>query len=140
MIFQISHSWQVYNISKNRPNICMLGIVPFQNLSMFPSVFNTQNMTNPTIVSPVKMEYGWNFSISGLKFSFSEKVTKMCEICLRGRAAHKLCRLKIGDFWPPPPLLVLVVFLLSKIGNFDHPLPPRDNIVYGRPLMVLTFT
>ena len=24
-------------------------------------------MTNPTIVSPVKMEYGWNFSISGLK-------------------------------------------------------------------------
>ena len=29
--------------------------------------FNTQNMTNPTIMSPVKMEYGWNFSISGLK-------------------------------------------------------------------------
>ena len=24
-------------------------------------------MTNPTIVSPVKMEYGWNFSISNLK-------------------------------------------------------------------------
>ena len=24
-------------------------------------------MTNPTIVSPVKMEYGWNFSISGQK-------------------------------------------------------------------------
>ena len=24
-------------------------------------------MTNPTIVSPVKMEYGWSFSISGLK-------------------------------------------------------------------------
>ena len=24
-------------------------------------------MTNPTIVSPVKMEYGWNFSMSGLK-------------------------------------------------------------------------
>ena len=26
-----------------------------------------QYMTNPTIVTPVKMEYGWNFSISGLK-------------------------------------------------------------------------
>ena len=24
-------------------------------------------MTNPTIVSPVKIEYGWNLSISGLK-------------------------------------------------------------------------
>ena len=28
---------------------------------------NTQYMTKSTIVSPVKMEYGWNFSISGLK-------------------------------------------------------------------------
>ena len=28
---------------------------------------NTQNRTNSTIVSPVKMEYRWNFSISGLK-------------------------------------------------------------------------
>ena len=28
---------------------------------------NTQYMRNPTIVSPFKMEYGWNFSISGLK-------------------------------------------------------------------------
>ena len=30
-------------------------------------ILNTQNMTNPTIVYLVKMEYGWNFSISGLK-------------------------------------------------------------------------
>ena len=30
-------------------------------------MFNTHYMTNPTIVYPVKMEYGWNFSISGLK-------------------------------------------------------------------------
>jgi hypothetical protein len=28
---------------------------------------DTQNMTNPTIVCLVKMEYRWNFSISGLK-------------------------------------------------------------------------
>ena len=28
--------------------------------------FNTKYMTNSTLVSPVKMEYGWNFSISGL--------------------------------------------------------------------------
>ena len=31
------------------------------------STINTQYMTIPTIVSPVKMEYGWNFSISGLQ-------------------------------------------------------------------------
>ena len=30
-------------------------------------LLNTQYMTNPTIIYPVKMEYGWNFSISGLK-------------------------------------------------------------------------
>ena len=28
---------------------------------------NTQYMTNPTIVYLIKMEYGWDFSISGLK-------------------------------------------------------------------------
>ena len=33
----------------------------------FYSIVNTQFMTNLTIVYMVKMEYGWNFSISGLK-------------------------------------------------------------------------
>ena len=37
-------------------------------LRSYFSGFNTQYMTNPTIVSPVKMKYGWNFSISGLKW------------------------------------------------------------------------
>ena len=31
------------------------------------SHLNTQYMTNPTIVSSVKMELGWNFSISSLE-------------------------------------------------------------------------
>ena len=54
-------------------------------------------------------------------------------------AVHKLCRLKISDFWPPPPLLV--VFLPSKIGNFWTPTPllPWDDIVYGRPLCVWSY-
>ena len=30
-------------------------------------LLNTQYMTNSTLLSPVKLEYGWNFSISGLK-------------------------------------------------------------------------
>ena len=38
-------------------------------------------------------------------------------------AVHKLCRLKIGNFWPPPPLLV----------------PPWDDIVYGQPLLYTIF-
>ena len=31
------------------------------------------------------------------------------------------CCLKISNFWPPPP--ILVVFLITKIGNFRPPLP-----------------
>ena len=38
---------------------------------------NTQYMTNPTIVSPVKMEYGWNFRISGLKMMAKSGLEKI---------------------------------------------------------------
>ena len=38
---------------------------------------NTQNMTNPTIVSPVKMEYGWYFTISGLKMMVKSGLEKI---------------------------------------------------------------
>ena len=34
-------------------------------------------MTNPTIVSPVKVEYGWNFSISGLKMMVKSGLEKI---------------------------------------------------------------
>ena len=40
-------------------------------------LLNTQNMTNPTIVSPVKMEYGWNFSISGQKMMVKSGLEKI---------------------------------------------------------------
>ena len=42
-------------------------------------------------------------------------------------AVHKLCRLKIGDFWPPPTPL-LVVFLLWKSTIFDPPLLLRRSL------------
>ena len=48
----------------------MLGI-------LVTDLINTQNMTNPTIVSPVKMEYGWNFSISGLKMMVKSGLEKI---------------------------------------------------------------
>ena len=38
---------------------------------------NTQYMTNSTLVSPVKMEYGWNFSISGLKMMMKSGLGKI---------------------------------------------------------------
>ena len=34
-------------------------------------------MTNPTIVYPIKMEYGWNFSIYGLKIMVKSGLEKM---------------------------------------------------------------
>ena len=33
-------------------------------------------MTNPTIVYPVKMEYGWKFNISGLKMMVKRGLEK----------------------------------------------------------------
>ena len=38
---------------------------------------NTRYMTNSTLVSPVKMEYGWNFSISGLKMVMKSGLGKI---------------------------------------------------------------
>ena len=47
------------------------------SLKRLEKLFNTQTMTNPTIVSPVKMEYGWNFSISGLKMMVKSGLEKI---------------------------------------------------------------
>ena len=48
------------------------------------------------------------------------KRSEKASICFNTRRAstrdYTVCRLKIGNFWPPP--LLLVVFLLSKIGIF----------------------
>jgi hypothetical protein len=41
------------------------------------SLINTQYMTNSTLVSPAKMEYGWNFSISGLKMIMKSGLGKI---------------------------------------------------------------
>ena len=38
---------------------------------------NIQYMTNPTIVYPVKIEYGWNVSISGLKMMVKSGLEKI---------------------------------------------------------------
>ena len=56
------HIWNSKRFKKNQKknqNVIYYGLCTF--------MIKTQNMTNPTIVSPIKMEYGWNFNISGLK-------------------------------------------------------------------------
>ena len=45
------------------------------NLTSVP--LNTQNMTNSTLVSLVKMEYGGNFSISGLRMMMKSGLGKL---------------------------------------------------------------
>jgi hypothetical protein len=40
-------------------------------------MLNTKNMTNSTLVSPVKMEYGLNFSISDLKMMMKSGLGKI---------------------------------------------------------------
>jgi hypothetical protein len=44
-------------------------------------------------------------------------------------AVHKLCRIKIGDFDPLPPILLFSYKV--KLAIFDPP-PYLDDIVYGR--------
>ena len=56
-------------------------IARFFNIPQASSNFwlnlNKQIMTNPTVVSPVKMVYGWNFSISGLKMMVKSGLEKI---------------------------------------------------------------
>ena len=57
---------------------------------------NTQYMTNSTLVSPVKMEYGWNFSISGLKLMMKSGLGK---IFLKFLYALTMLSLLCTEFW-----------------------------------------
>ena len=67
------------------------------------NMINTKNMTNPTIVSPVKMEYGWNFSISGLKIMVKSGLEKIFL-----RFLHALTM----------SFLLLNLYFLTKISPF----------------------
>ena len=86
------------------------------NASVFPIIIwnskliNTQNMTNPTIVSPAKMEYGWNFSISGLKMMVKSGLEK---IFLKFLYALTMSFLLLNlYFWPK--------ILLSEVNSFNR--------------------
>ena len=56
---------------------------------------------------------------------------------LRIGAIHKLCRLKSGNFLPPPPLSPFLFSKVYVVNRFWGYPPYRDDIVYGRPLSYL---
>ena len=55
---------------------------------------------------------------------------------------HKLCRLKIGDFWPPPPPVVffikqgLNIYLVNNLWGNPPPLS-RRNSLWTAPRVIL---
>ena len=63
---------------------------------------NTRNMTNPTIVSPVKIEYGWNLSISGLKMMVKSGLETILLKFLQAQAIFYEMNLlhRKEEFWP----------------------------------------
>ena len=71
--------WELEPMPKIEPNLFCYGsnATIVEQAAKNISHLNTQNMTNATIVSPVKMEYGWNFSISGLKMMVKSGLEKI---------------------------------------------------------------
>ena len=90
------------------------------------SVLNTQYMTNSTLVSPVKMEYGWNFSISSLKMIKSgiEKIFL--------KFLHELSML----------FVLLNLYFWSKFSNNNDMVSAWRNfkIIFPRPLFIIIFS
>ena len=97
----------------------MLGI-------LVTDLINTQNMTNPTIVSPVKMEYGWNFSISGLKMMVKSGLEKIFLKFL-----HALTM----------SFLLLNLYFWSKFSNNNDMVSAWRNFknIFPRPLFIIIF-
>ena len=90
------------------------------------SNFNTQYMTNSTLVSPVKMEYGWNFSISGIKM-----MTKSGPGKIFLKFLHALTML----------FLLLNFYFWSKFSNKNDMVSTWRNFknIFPRPLFIIIF-
>ena len=87
---------------------------------------NTQYITNSTLVSPVKIEYGWNFSISGLKMM---KKSGLGKISLK--FFHALTML----------FLLLNLYFWSKFSNKNDMVSAWRNFknIFPRPLFIIIF-
>ena len=61
----------------NRANFYYILIEASMKQCLVYMLTHCMYMTNPTIVCPVKMEYGWNFSISGLNMMMKSGLEKI---------------------------------------------------------------
>ena len=88
--------------------------------------FNTQYMTNSTLVSPVKIEYGWNFSISGQKMMMKSGLGKTFLKFL-----HALTML----------FLLLNLYFLAKFSNKNDMESSWRNFknIFPRTLFIIIF-
>ena len=89
-------------------------------------ISNTQYMSNPTIVCLVKMEYGWNLSISGLKMMIKSGIGKLFLKFL-----HALTML----------FLLLNLYFWSKFSNKNEMVSAWRNFknIFPRPLFIIIF-
>ena len=87
---------------------------------------NTWYMTNSTLVSPVKMEYGWNFSISGLKMMMKSGLGKIFLKFL-----HALTML----------ILLLNLYFWSKFSNKNDMVSAWRNFknIFPKPHFIIIF-
>ena len=83
-------------------------------------------MTNSTLVSPVKMEYGWNFRISGPKMMMKSGLGKIFLKFL-----HALTML----------FLLLNLYFWSKFNNKNDMVSAWRNFknIFPRPLFIIIF-
>ena len=84
-----------------------------------------QHMTNSTLVSPVKMEYGWNFSISGLKVMMKSGLGKTFLKLSMRLPCH-------FHYW------ILIKSTISVINNMVSAWRNFENI-FPRPLFIIIF-
>ena len=103
---------------------CTLALVPLPINICF--MLNTHYMTNPTSVYPVKIEYGWNFCISGLKMMMKSGLRKIVLKFL-----HALTML----------FLLLNLYFWSKSSNKNDMVSARMNFknIFPRPLSIIIF-
>ena len=94
-------------------------------------------MTNPTIVYPVKMEYGWNFSISGLIMMMKSGLGKiflkflhaltMSFLLLNFDNKYKFSNKNFKNVFPRP--LFIIIFRLEMLKFHPYSILTGDTRV-----------
>ena len=122
--------WVIFVLVRFRKQPCDKIIIKIARSNLvcirYLNFLNTRYMTNSTLVSPVKMEYGWNFSISGLKMMMKSGLGKIFLKFL-----HALTML----------FLLLNLYFWSKFSNKNDMVSAWRNFknIFPRPLFIIIF-